>query len=120
MNIKRSRPWQCKSARPPATCSSTNSLSFAAGVPDVIRSRKLSGLSEKSVALAFSGIHVISPRLLGNDERRREFSRFSFRICVSPAKARKSSLFAPMNITGEISANRRMSGRRLGICRRKC
>ena len=65
MKTKRSRPWRCKSVRLPDTCFSTNSLSFAAAVPDVIGKPEIVRPSEKSTALAFSGIHVISPRLLG-------------------------------------------------------
>ncbi len=56
-------------------------------------------------ALAFSGIHVISPRLLGDDERKKALSPSSPPICVSLPREKKSSPFAPMNIIGAISAS---------------
>ncbi len=56
--------WRCKTGRPLDICSSTSSSSFAAGDPGATESDELVRPSPQVQALAFSGIHVISPRLL--------------------------------------------------------
>ena len=63
LKIRLSPRWRCRTARPLDTCSSTSSFSFAAGDPGAIRTLNLFGLHTQVQALAFSGIHVISPRL---------------------------------------------------------
>ena len=53
------------------------------GKPELVRP------SPQTQALAFSGIHVISPRLLAHDDEEGVFSVITTLSCVSPAKARK-------------------------------
>ena len=65
--IPKTRPsphWRCKTGRLPDTCSSTSSSSFAAGDPGAMQNLNWCDSARQAQALAFSGIHVISPRLL--------------------------------------------------------
>ena len=61
--IRLSPLWRCRTARPRATCCSTISFSFAAADLGTIN-RNWFDRRQQLHALAFSGIHVISPRLL--------------------------------------------------------
>ena len=63
LKIRLSPHWRCKTERLPDTCSSTSSSSFAAGDPGAIRKMNWFDLHSRCKPLAFSGIHVISPRL---------------------------------------------------------
>ncbi len=57
--------------------------------------------SAQPQALAFSGVHVISPRLLPLLTEQGVFPLFRV-ICGSPRRTKKFSLFAPMNFIGVI------------------
>ena len=59
-------------------------------------------------ALAFSGIHVISPRLLAMMEEEGAFSIITA-ICASPPAEKKSLPLGPMNTIGSILAGPRTS-----------
>jgi hypothetical protein len=57
-------------------------------------------------AFAFSGIHVLSPRIFANLSEEGAFSIIP-PICTSPLRVKRSSPFAPTNPTGAISAGLR-------------
>ncbi len=57
-------------------------------------------------ALAFSGIHVISPRLLGDDDGRRRFLHHQLLSAARRPRRKNRRLSTPMNIIGAISAPR--------------
>ncbi len=56
--------WRCKTGKLHDTCSSMSSFSSAAGGPTDDQKPELVSSSPRAQALAFCGIHVISPRLL--------------------------------------------------------
>ncbi len=73
------------------------------GKPEMVRT------ASDVTALAFSGIHVISPRAFVQCSARKVRSRSSSRICVSPRKANRFRRSQPMNITGRIWESLRTS-----------
>ena len=78
--------------------------SYAAAVPGASERRNWCELRNRRKPLAFSGIHVISPRIFTMIDRRRRL--FHHRNVSAPrgTAEKRSWLFAPMNITGVTSA----------------
>ena len=67
-SIRRWRRWRCRSGRVRATCCSMSTGSFAGGGSSAKTARSWRDLPSRCRPLAFSGVHVISPRLLENDD----------------------------------------------------
>ncbi len=63
--IRRLPRWPCRIAKLLATCCSTSGVGSAGSARDAIRNQEIVRAANETQALAFSGVHVISPRLLG-------------------------------------------------------